>query len=414
VPLPRPLPEPSAKRLAVRVTADARRQLAAGHPWVYDRAITSVTPGGRPGDLAVVFDDHRKFVAIGLYDPASAIRVKILHHGTPVQIDPEFWGRRLRDALDRRAALAAGPTTGYRCVHGENDGLPGLVLDRYGDTLVLKLYSAAWFAHLATVLPVIVATLSPSTVVLRLARAIGGSPPAGLSDGTAIHGALPDGPVHYDELGLRFEADVVDGQKTGGFLDQRDNRALVGSMAAGASVLDVFCATGGFGVHAAAGGARSVLGVDASAGALASAQRNMALNRALPAVAACEHQVEAGDAFEVMDRFGRQHRKYDIVVVDPPSFAQRQSNVPRALAAYARLTERALRLLAPGGLLVQASCSSRVPADEFVATVRGAAGRAGWGLRVIRQTGAPIDHPVSFPQGAYLKAVFARPERLQG
>lgn len=413
MPLPRHLPEPSAKRLAVRVTADARRQLAAGHPWIYDRAITSITPGGRPGDLAVVFDERRRFVAIGLYDPTSAIRIKVLHHGAPTPIDEAFWRGRLDAALARRAPLVAdGRTTGYRCIHGENDALPGLVLDRYDDTLVLKLYSAAWFAHLATVVPVIVDTLRPATVVLRLARAIAGSVPAGLADGTAIHGALPAGPVLYDELGLTFEADVVHGQKTGAFLDQRDNRALVGSMAAGSSVLDVFCATGGFGVHAAAGGAVSVLGVDASEGALATAQRNMALNAGRATVAACAHSVEAGDAFEVMERFGRQHRHFDIVVVDPPSFAQRQSNVPRALAAYGRLTERALRLLAPGGLLVQASCSSRVTADEFVATVRGAAGRAGWDLRIVRQTGQPIDHPVAFPQGAYLKAVFARAERV--
>ena len=271
MPLP-PLPEPSATRLAVRVTPDARRQLAAGHPWVYDRAITSISPGGRPGDLAVIFDDRRKFVAIGLYDPTSAIRIKVLHRGAPTQIDAAFWRARLAAALERRDGLAAGGTTGYRCVHGENDGLPGLVVDRYGDVLVVKLYSAAWFVHLATVLPIIVDLLEPTAVVLRLARAIGGSPPAGLHDAMAVHGALPDGPVLYDELGLHFEADVVDGQKTGAFLDQRENRALVASMAAGCSVLDVFCATGGFGVHAAAGGARSVLSVDASEGALATAR----------------------------------------------------------------------------------------------------------------------------------------------
>lgn len=296
-------------------------------------------------------------------------------------------------------------------MHGENDGLPGLVLDRYGDTYVLKLYSSAWFTHLATIVPVIVDTVEPATLVLRLARAVSASPPGGLHDGMTIHGAEPSGPVHYDELGLHFEADVVRGQKTGAFLDQRDNRALVGSMASGASVLDVFCATGGFSVHAAAGGAVSVLGVDASEPALAAAQRNMALNRTLPAVAACKYETEGGDAFEVMERFGRQHRQYDIVVVDPPSFAQRQSSVPAALAAYGRLTERALRLVAPGGLLVQASCSSRVTAADFAATVRGAAGRAGWDLQVVRQTAEPIDHPVGFAQGAYLKAIFARPHR---
>ncbi len=412
MPLPPNLPTPADKRLAVRLTPDARRQVVAGHPWVYAESISSLSARGAPGDLAVVFDDKRKFVAIGLYDPGSPIRLKILHRGAPAPIDASFWQGRLDAALERRAPLAATDTTGYRCVHGENDGFPGLVLDRYADTLVLKLYSAAWVPHLAAVLPVIVATLRPRAVVLRLARALQGTPAMhGLEDGAALYGEAPGAPVLYRELGLQFEADVIDGQKTGAFLDQRDNRALVGSLAAGASVLDVFASTGGFGVHAAAGGATSVLSVDASAGALAAAQRNMHHNRRLPAVAACSHTIEEGDAFEVMDRFGRQHRKFDIVVVDPPSFAQRQSNVPRALGAYAQLTEKALRLVAPDGLLVQASCSSRVTADEFVATVRGAAGRAGWDLRILRQTGQPIDHPIGFAQGAYLKALFARPFR---
>jgi 23S rRNA (cytosine1962-C5)-methyltransferase len=151
-----------------------------------------------------------------------------------------------------------------------------------------------------------------------------------------------------------------------------------------------------------------VLSVDASAPTLAVAARNMAHNRRNAAVAACAHTSEVGDAFEVLDRFVRQHRRYDLVVLDPPSFAQRAANVPRALHAYAQLTERGVRLLEPGGLLVQGSCSSRVTADEFAATVRGAAGRIDYLLDVIRETGHPVDHPVTFAQGAYLKAMFAR------
>ncbi|MCU1504393.1 MAG: SAM-dependent methyltransferase containing domain, partial [Ilumatobacteraceae bacterium] len=162
MPLPSTLPESGAKRLAVRVTPDARRQIAAGHPWVYDESIVSISHKGTAGDLAVIFDDDRKFVAIGLNDPASPIRIKIIHRGRPTPIDAAFWRQRLDAAMARRGALiASGHTTGYRCINGENDGFPGLVLDRYADTLVLKLYTAAWFAHLATLVPVIVAALHP-------------------------------------------------------------------------------------------------------------------------------------------------------------------------------------------------------------------------------------------------------------
>ncbi len=413
MPLPSTLPEPGAKRLAVRVTADARRQIAAGHPWIYDESIVSISHRGAAGDLAVIFDDDRRFVAIGLNDPASPIRIKIVHRGRPTPIDAAFWQQRLDAALTVRAELiAGGRSTGYRCINGENDGFPGLVLDRYADTLVLKLYSPAWLAHLATLLPLIVSTLHPKAVILRLARALHGGNLFGLEEGMALYGETPGAPVMFAENDLQVEADVVHGQKTGYFLDQRDNRALLATMAGGARVLDVFASTGGFGLHAAAGGATSVLSVDASEPTLAVADRNMAHNRRNPAVAACAHSSIVGDAFEVLDRLVRQHRRFDIVVLDPPSFAQRQSSVPAALHAYAQLTERGVRLLEPGGLLVQASCSSRVTADDFVATVRGAAGRTGFDLRIVRQTGHPVDHPVTFAHGGYLKALFARVHQL--
>ena len=411
--LPADLPRPGRQNLAVRVTKDAARHIRAGHPWVFDASVMSLrgaggSGSGAPGDLAVIFDDDRRFMAVGLYDPASPIRIKVVHHGAPATIDRAFWTARLANAVARRAELVASTdTTAYRVVHGENDGLPGLVLDRYEGTAVLKLYSAAWFPHLPDVLASIAETVHPETIVLRLARTVQGAPTFGLRDGMTILGAPPEGPVVFREHGLIMEADVVRGQKTGYFLDQRDNRALVGGMSAGARVLDVFCCTGGFSVHAAAGGATAVHGVDLSAHAVDDARRNMARNRQLPAVAACRHRTTVGDAFEVMGDLARRGERYDLVVVDPPSFASKQADVERAVRAYGRLTASAVSLTRPGGTLVQASCSSRVPADRFVAGVLAAAADAGTQLRIVTTTGHALDHPVGFREGAYLKAVVA-------
>jgi 23S rRNA (cytosine1962-C5)-methyltransferase len=376
---------------------------------VYDQGVTSVSHEGAPGDLAVIFDDDRKFVAIALWDPTSPIRLKVLHRGRPITIDRAFWTERLSAALERRASLVArGDTTGYRCVHGENDGMPGFVLDRYDRTLVLKLYSAAWIPHLASIVPVLDDMFHPDALVLRLARNIPESALHGLEEGDALIGVSPSDPVLFQECGLTFEADVVHGQKTGYFLDQRDNRQFVGSMSEGASVLDLFASTGGFTVHSAAGGAKDITAVDLSEPTLAAAARNLAHNAHLPAVAACTYKPVVADAFREMDRMVQQGRKFDIVVIDPPSFAQRQTEVARAMSAYAKLTDLGVRLVRRGGLFVQCSCSSRVAADDFHVGVAHAAAQAGRPLEIVRRTGHAIDHPIGFTEGAYLKAVFGR------
>jgi 23S rRNA (cytosine1962-C5)-methyltransferase len=401
------LPTVSDKRMAVRVTPDARRQIAAGHPWIFNESITSISHRGGVGDLAVIFDNDRNFVAIGLWDPSSPIRIRILHHGKPATIDSAFWAQRTRTAIERRAAIS-GDTDGYRVLNGENDGFPGLILDRYSDTLVLKLYSPVWIPHLRSLVAVMDEELHPKALVLRLARTMADQRLYGLSEGMALIGDVPAGPVLFRENGLEFEADVVGGQKTGHFLDQRENRALVGSMSAGMRVLDIFAATGGFGVYAAAGGATRVTMVDQSEPTLAAAERNFAHNASLPNVRHCEHDVIVGDAYEVMDRLIQRRKHYDIVVVDPPAFAQRKSNVDRALHAYGQLTQRAVQLTRPDGILVQASCSSRITEEQFYATVRGSAQRAGYDLVELRRTGHAVVHPVTFAQGGYLKALFAR------
>jgi 23S rRNA (cytosine1962-C5)-methyltransferase len=404
------LPAPAERRLAVRVTPDALRQVRSGHPWVFDDSVTSVSRTGAPGDLAVVFDDRRRFAAIGLWDPGSPIRVRILQHGAPRPVDAGLWDERVRTALARRAELLArsdADAAAFRLVHGENDQLPGLVVDRYADVLVVKVYTAAWLPHLRPVVEALQRIAPCAGVVLRLGRTVRDEAGAvGLADGDVIAGRVPAGPVRFREGGLWFDADVRAGQKTGHFLDQRANRHLVGSEATGRTVFDVFAATGGFSVHAAAGGARAVHSVDRSRPTLAMASHNMALNDALEAVRRCRHTVEAGDAFDVLARMARDGRRFDVAVVDPPSFTRRAADVPAAERADARLTRLALAVVRPGGRLVQASCSSRVDADRFFDVVETAAASAGRPLRTVRKTFHDVDHPVAFPQGAYLKAGF--------
>ena len=277
------LPHPADRRLAARVTADAIRHVRSGHPWVFGDSVVHITAEGAAGDLAVIFDSARKFVAIGLYDPTSPIRIRVLHHGSPVPIDDAWWSARLDAALDRRIELAgSSDTTGYRCINGENDGFPGLVLDRYDASYVLKLYSTAWLPHLRMLVELLGRRLAPDALILRLSRGVQRGQTFGLADGLVLIGDAPEQSVLFRENGLTFEADLVRGQKTGHFLDQRENRARVRSLAAGADVLDVFACTGGFSVHAAAGGARRVHSIDLSAPTLAIAERNMAHNRHLP------------------------------------------------------------------------------------------------------------------------------------
>lgn len=413
------LPRTSERRLGLHVTPAAERAIRAGHPWLFEGAIRKQSHEGAPGDLAVIFDGKRRFLAIGLYDPASPLRVKLLQHRQQASIDHAFFESRLQAAAGLRRPLAeSGHTDAYRIVHGENDGLPGLVVDRYAGTLVLKLYSAAWLPHLRDVVPALSNVQPHDRLVLRLSRgvqAVAGT--HGLHDGQIAYGAALDGPVQFRENGLHFAADPVHGHKTGFFCDQRDNRVrvrdYVRERAAGGRILDLFAYNGGFSVYAASGGAGSVTSVDVSGPALDSARANMARNQENPAVAAAQHHTLVADVFTVLDRFaqgddmGTGDRRFDVVVVDPPAFAKSADEVDGALHAYGRLARSALRVLEPGGLLVMASCSSRVTTEAFFASVHRAAAEEGRPLREIDRTGHALDHPVTFPEGAYLKCLFA-------
>jgi len=394
------------------VVPPAERHLRDGHPWLYDTSITEQDGVGAPGDFAVVFDRKNRFLSIGLYDPASPIRVRMLLAGKPAPIDGAWFRARLEEASALREPLRAtgrALTDGHRLVNGESDGFPGLVVDRYADTLVAKLYTPAWIPHLPALLPALLEIQPAERLVLRLNRSMRREPSLlhGLTDGQILFGPPLEGPVVFSENGLRFEADPLRGQKTGFFLDQRDNRARVEELARGREVLNVFSYTGGFSLYAARGGARSVTSVDLSAPAIAGVERNFALNMDVPRVRSCPHHPVVGDAFDALSDFARSQRRFGLVVLDPPMFAQSKSQVEAALEAYRRLCRMGLAVLEPGGTLVQASCSARVPAEAFFAALEETADETGRPLRDIQCTAHAVDHPARFLESSYLKCLFA-------
>jgi 23S rRNA (cytosine1962-C5)-methyltransferase len=408
------LPAPNPKRIALRISPPAERALRQGHPWIFDQSILEQSHAGSPGDLAVIFDAKRRFLAVGLYDPTSPIRVRILQSRQPAAIDAEWFKTRLAAAALLRAPLIAQPaeraTTGYRLVHGENDGFPGLVVDRYAQTLVIKVYTPAWIPHLQAFCSALAQVSPAEGIILRVSRSMSKQTEflAGLSDGLSLAGPPLAGALLFQENGLVFEADPILGQKTGFFLDQRDNRTRVERLSRDQSVLNVFAYTGGFSVYAARGGARQVVSVDISSPALEGAVRNMAHNRQVPGVAAAEHETLAEDAFEVLARMAAEKRRFDLVILDPPMFAQNQAQIIEALSAYQRLTRLGLGVLRAGGVLVQASCSSRVEAESFFNAIHQAARDSNRRLTEIERTGHALDHPIGFKEGAYLKCLFAR------
>jgi 23S rRNA (cytosine1962-C5)-methyltransferase len=399
--------QPAAARLRLRITAAAETAVRSGHPWVFSDSVLESNRAGQTGELAVIYDRKDRFLAVGLFDSDSPIRVRILHAGKPQTIDRAWWQARLEEALNRRRGLFDAQTTGYRLIHGESDGWPGLVLDRYDTTLVLKLYTAAWLPRLDEILTLLKEKIPGERIVLRLSRNI--QPLAETQfhqrDGKILSGASPEGAVVFLENGLRFEADVVRGQKTGFFLDQRENRREVETLARGRRVLNAFSFSGGFSVYAARGGAAAVTDLDISAHALAAAQRNIALNKHFPGVAACHHDTAQGDAF---DWLAASAVKFDLVVLDPPSLAKRAAEREGALRAYERLTTLGIARLAPDGILVAGSCSAHVAAEDFFDTVRRVAAKSGRTFAELKTMRHPPDHPASFKEAEYLKVIYLK------
>ena len=397
----------AASRLRLRITATAETILRSGHPWLFADSIRETNRSGQLGELAVIFDRNDKFLAVGLFDPNSPIRVRLLHAGKPQTIDAAWWRVRLAQALKRRAELFDETTTGCRLIHGESDSWPGLVLDRYDTTLVLKLYTAAWLPRLDEILLRLNEQIPCERVVLRLSRNIQSLVEKQFQhrDGQVVFGSVPTGPLTFLENGVRFEADVLRGQKTGFFLDQRENRREVETLSRGRRVLNAFSFSGGFSVYAARGGAITVTDLDISAHALESARCNFALNQNFPGVVACRHATVQADAFEWIEK---TPAKFDWIVLDPPSLAKRASDREGAERAYERLNALGIQKLARDGILVAGSCSAHVSAAEFFDAVRRAATKSGRKFAELKTMRHPPDHPAGFKEAEYLKVIYLK------
>jgi 23S rRNA (cytosine1962-C5)-methyltransferase len=391
---------------------DLARHLRGGHPWVYKRAIER-PPSGLQAGAIVDVTAGGKFVARGYFDPHSAVRVRVLTRDPAEAIGPLFWRRRIaRAAALRRAYVLSDQTDCARLVHGEGDGLPGVVIDLYGKHAVLKLYSAGLTSHRGAILDALRGEVALDGIYGRDEEIESdpdeeveereGAPPRGQT----LWGAAPPPELHVREHGMQVAVDVRAGQKTGYFLDQRENRFALRRFARGrARALNCFSYSGGFSVSAALGGAREVTSVDRDAGALQLARRNFELNGMEPS----KHGFVAGDVLEFLRA---QQQKFDLIVLDPPAFAKTQKAVPAALDGYASLHRAALQVLAPGGILATASCSARVSAEDFVGAVREAAGKTHTDLTLLEEKRQPPDHPVllAFPEGRYLKFFVFRKE----
>lgn len=395
---------PALPRLRLRVTAAAEQHIRTGHPWVYSDSVREANRPGTAGELAVIFDRNDKFLAVGFFDPASPIRVRILHVGKPLNIDAAFWNDRFDETLRRRDGLFDDRTTGYRLINGESDGWPGLVLDRYATTLVVKIYTAAWLNWLDDAEALLRKRLPGYNLVFRCSRNIEAVAARHRQFQERATDSVPA--VIFAESGIRFEADVWKGQKTGFFLDQRENRRLVESFARGRTVLNAFSFSGGFSLYAARGGAKSVTDLDISKHALDSAQRNFALNSGDVTIASCRHETIQTDAFEWLA--GNAGRQFDLIILDPPSLAKREAERAGAIRAYAKLAESGLNHLSPGGILVACSCSAHVTAEEFFNAVRQATRSAARKFTELQTTRHAPDHCATFAEAEYLKAIYLR------
>lgn len=375
------------------------------HPWVLDSAIARIEGSPADGDVVELISDRDRFVARGLYNSQSRIRVRLYTWSPSEALDDTFLRSRLESAIELRRQLGySDPRGAARLIFSEADGLSGLVVDRYGDYLAVMPTALAMANRLGRIVPMLMEIVRPRGIVLRNERGLGQIEGIHLAEGTHW-GQLPDGPIFIEENGLRFGVDLREGQKTGFYLDQRENRRAAAAYCHGRRVLDLFCYSGGFGLAASRLGAASeVLAVDGSEKAISLARANAELN----GVANMHFQV--GDGFETLDSLAAAGERFGAIVLDPPKFARSRSAVDDALMAYHRLNRMAVDLLEPGGILITCSCSGHVTREDFQHMLAGVAQRTGRNIQILEQRGAAADHPVaaSCLESEYLKCFICR------
>ena len=380
------------------------RSLFRRHPWIFAGSVERLDGRARAGDTITVVTADGKPLARAAWSPESQIRARVWSFDVDAAIDHAFFKRAVAASVARRAAVPAlCGQQGVRLIHGESDGLPGVIADRYGDVVVLQLTSAGADKWREAIVAGLVQATGCVAVYERSDSEVRGL--EGLEPRTGVaHGELHEGGLTIVENGVRMEVDVEVGHKTGFYLDQRDNRLLTGQLAAGRDVLNCFCYTGGFSLQALAGGAASVLSIDSSGPALSSARRNLALNPQLDAGRA--EWLEA-DVFKALRALKDEGRRFDLIVLDPPKFAPSAAHAERAARAYKDINLFGFRLLNPGGILMTYSCSGGIGQELFQKIVAGAATDAGVDARIIYRLAAAPDHPIGLavPEGEYLKGL---------
>jgi 23S rRNA (cytosine1962-C5)-methyltransferase len=389
----------------VLLRADKAGTIPARHPWVFASAIQRIEGDPSDGQVVDVLTAKRRFLGRGILNRRSQLAVRLYTWNSQEPLDDGFWRRRLEQAIHWRARLGYDdPDGAARLVFGEADGLSGLIVDRYGRHLVVQLNSLAMTVRLELLTALLSELLQPASITVRseglVARQEGIDPPQGL-----CWGYLPNGLVFITEHGLRYGVDLLTGQKTGFYLDQRENRRAAASLLAGRRVLDLFCFTGSFSLAAARlGHAREVLGLDSSAKAIAMARENAALN-----AIANVHFYEQ-DCFAALDELQQRGERFDAVILDPPKFTRSKQSQHAALQAYHRINRVAVELLHPDGILVTCSCSGNIAREDFLAMLSGVSYKSRRAIQVLEQRGAAPDHPVSptCPESEYLKCMICR------
>ncbi len=378
------------------------------HPWIFSGAVARTDGNPTPGDMVDVISGQGEFLARAYFNPHSQIRARILTWDHDTVIDDAFWRQQIQRAIRSRQQLALEPATNaYRLIHAEADGLPGLIVDKYGDYLVMQCLTLGIDSRKEMLAAIMADLLHPIGIYERSDADV--REKEGLKQQTGpLWGSPPPDELHILENGYRFGVNLYAGHKTGFYLDQRGNRALLGQphFVAGKEILNVFAYTGGFAVYAAAHEAGPITNLDTSAPALTQAEANMALN----GFDRPEDTYLLGDAFEVLRHYRDTGQLFDAIILDPPKFAHSQRDVQRATRGYKDLNWLAFRLLRPGGLLATFSCSGLVSADLFQKVVFGAAIDAQRNVQILHTLSQGPDHPVllSFPESAYLKGLLCR------
>jgi 23S rRNA (cytosine1962-C5)-methyltransferase len=382
-------------RLILRPGHD--RRLRAGHPWIFSNEIDRIDGIPNGGDAVLVFSSRGDCLGTAYYNPHSLIAARLLSRKQETIDTVDFFRERLAAALDYRRRLY-GDLNAVRLVHGEGDGLPGLVVDRYGEVLSVQFLTLGMEKRREQILLALRELFAPAAIVAR--NDVGVRELEGLPQQVELlYGELPP-QVLIDEHGLRFRVDVTGGQKTGHFLDQKENHLALRGRVEGKRVLDLFCYSGSWSVHAASLGAREVTGVDISAGALALAEENAGLN---DLQSACSF-VRA-DVFDLLRDWGRTGERFGTVILDPPAFVKSKKKLPEAIRGYLTINRRAMELVAPGGYLFTCSCSHHLQREIFLDLLRQAAAQAGRNARLLELRGQAFDHPVllACPETDYLK-----------